>query len=280
MPPAQSPPNTAPRTDPPFTVHTEAVPALVDRAARVPEAAELVVTPEQLHRRNLRDRLRRADAPQSAFRFVQPVDVARQVAGAANAPTERLDRVDRLYHLDGALDDARDRDAEWWRSLAVSMGADLTAAVEAVEHLRNEVETTTGFHPDRLATLRERARELGAPDRDDALARVDAAVELQRALARRVEVAPTGDAVTRGATRKLAAHGQSLWAEAYPNVERVTVAGVSTVGATLADLLAVLSRRTDATVGLHLRHATGDRLADRLGQLSAIDAPGSTVVDA
>ncbi|MFC7137713.1 hypothetical protein ACFQRB_17085 [Halobaculum litoreum] len=148
MPAAESIPHDP--TDHPFEIHHGTVPALTERADRTPASTELVLTPTRLHRRNLRDRLRRANAPQSVFTFAQPLDVARRLAGERGARTECLDRVDRLYHLEVAVREARDHGADWHRDLAVSMGTDLADSAERVEHLRAEVETTTGFHPDRL----------------------------------------------------------------------------------------------------------------------------------
>ncbi|WP_284014720.1 hypothetical protein [Halobaculum litoreum] len=279
MPAAESIPHDP--TDHPFEIHHGTVPALTERADRTPASTELVLTPTRLHRRNLRDRLRRANAPQSVFTFAQPLDVARRLAGERGARTECLDRVDRLYHLEVAVREARDHGADWHRDLAVSMGTDLADSAERVEHLRAEVETTTGFHPDRLASLRAAARDIEGPDREDALARIDAAVALQRTLADRTDTAPSADAITRGATRELAAEGQPLWNDVYADIERVTVAGVSTLGATLVDFLGSVGRATDADteLRLHLRHATGEPLAERLPDLCSVERPGATVIE-
>jgi len=60
----------------------------------------------------------------------------------------------------------------------------------------------------------------------------------------------------------------------------VTVAGVSTLGATLADFLTTLGAETgtDVEVHLHLRRATGPSIEDRLPTLCTVDAPGTTVI--
>lgn len=259
----------------PFSVHLDTVPALPDRAQRSPRPVELVVTAVRPHRRTLRDLLRDADLPQSGFAFARPVAVARQVAGTANVGTEALDRIDRLRLVEAVLVDAREEGAEWYTALATSMGTNLPERVEAVEALRGEVETLTGFHPDRLATLR---REAGRVDAD-AAARIDAAVAIQRALADRAAVAPSSGTVVRNAVRELAAHGDDAWREAYESVDRVTVAGVATVSASLADLLRVLGAATSADVHLHLRAATGPVVRDRLAGLCSVADPGAEVVE-
>lgn len=266
------------RSSLPFVVHVDTVPDLVDRAQRLPEPREFVLTTVQPHRRNLRDRLRDADRPQSSFEFARLIEVARQVAGTANAETESLDRIDRLQALESILETARDDGADWYTDVAVSMGTDLPERPETFEALRAEVETITGFHPHRLEALRSEADRVSAPADRDSRARLDAAVAAQRALAERVADAPSSDTVVRNATRELAAHGDETWNEAYGTVERVTVAGVASMSATLADFLRVLGEETDVDVHLHLRAATGPAIRKRLPGLCAVPAPGDEVI--
>ncbi|WP_430505882.1 hypothetical protein [Haloparvum sp. PAK95] len=262
----------------PFVVHVDSVPDLVDRAQRSPHPRELVLTTVQPHRRNLRDRLRDADRPQSSFEFTRLVDVARQVAGTANVETESLDRIDRLRALRSILETARDDEADWYTDLAVSMGTDLPEQPETFEALRAEVETVTGFHPDRLDALRSEGNRVPAPADRDSRARIDAVVAAQRALAARVADAPSSDTVVRNATRELAAHGDDTWNEAYGTVERLTVAGAASMSATLADFLRVLGDETDVDVHLHLRAATGPDIRERLSGLCAVAEPGIEVI--
>jgi len=184
----------------PFTTHVDTIPSLDERATRTPSSPEVVLTLTRLHRRNLRDRLRRLEAPQSAFVFAEPLGVARRLTDDTEANTECLDQIDRLHYSEELLAAARDEGREWYRDLAVSMGTKLTADPEAVERVRAAVETTTGFHPTRLTALRDTAAALDSPAREDALARIEAAVSLQAALAERTDVAATSDAVMRGAS--------------------------------------------------------------------------------
>lgn len=266
------------RSSLPFGVHVDTVPDLVDRARRLPHPRELVLTTVQPHRRNLRDRLRDADRPQSSFEFTRLIEVARQVAGTANAETESIDRIDRLRALESILQTARDDEADWYTGIAVSMGTDLPEHPETFEALRAEVETVTGFHPDRLAALRNEADRVSAPADRDSHARIDAAVAAQRALGERVAPAPSSDTVVRNATRELAAYGDDTWNEAYGTVERVTVAGAASMSATLADFLRVLGDETDVDVHLHLRAATGPAIRKRLSGLCAVADPGVEVI--
>ncbi|MGZ0746086.1 hypothetical protein [Haloparvum sp. AD34] len=274
----RTPASRAGRSSLPFEVHVDSVPDLVDRAQRLPQPRELVLTTVQPHRRNLRDRLRDADRPQSSFEFTRLVDVARQVAGTANVETESLDRIDRLRTLRSILETARDDEADWYTDLAVSMGTDLPEQPETFEALRAEVETVTGFHPDRLDALRSEGNRVPAPADRDSRARIGAVVAAQRALAERVADAPSSDTVVRNATRVLAAHGDDTWSEAYGTVERLTVAGAASMSATLADFLRVLGDETDVDVHLHLRAATGPAIRERLSGLCAVAEPGIEVI--
>lgn len=274
----RTPSSRADRSSLPFAVHVDSVPDLVDRARRSPQPRELVLTTVQPHRRNLRDGLRDADKPQSSFEFTRLIDVARQVAGTANVETESLDRIDRLRALGSILETARDDGAEWYTDLAVSMGTDLPERPETFEALRAEVETITGFHPDRLEALRSEGDRVPAPADRDSRARIDAAVAAQRALAERVADAPSSDTVVRNATRELAAYGDDAWNEAYGTVERLTVAGAASMSATLADFLRVLGEETDVDVHLHLRAATGPAIRERLPELCGVPDPGIEVV--
>ncbi|GAD53411.1 hypothetical protein MBEHAL_2171 [Halarchaeum acidiphilum MH1-52-1] len=256
-------------------------PRLVQRAERCEEPRELVVTPVRAHRRTLQRALRAASRPQSAFRFARPIDVARRLAGAANERTETLDRIDRLHFVERVLADARESGAEWASDLAVVVGARPSERVERVEQVRAEVETVTGWHPRRLESMRACGSGLDAPDDRAAAALVSAAVELHAALRERADGddAVSTASVIRAATRTLAAHGDRGWRESHPSIERVTLAGVSTLSATLADFLLTLGAETSVDVHLHLRHATGERIASRLAAHASIEDPGAEVFE-
>lgn len=263
----------------PFTVHVDAVPALRERARRATGSRELVVTTVQAHRRNLRDRLREHDCPQTNFEFERLLEVARRVTGSRGGQTEVLDRIDRLWHLEAVLEDARDAEDVWYTDLAVSTGTGLPERPEVVEAIRSEIETVTGFHPGRLDALRTTADEVSSPTDSDTHARIEAALAVQRTLTRRVEPAPTPDTVIRAATRTLAAEGDAAWQAAYESVDRITVAGTASLPATLADFLHVLGAETTVDVHLYLRAATGSTIRDRLPTACAVDDPGHEVIE-
>lgn len=262
----------------PFTVHIDTVPALQDRAQRTPDTQNLVVTPIQSHRRNLRNQLRDHDCPQTNFKFARLREVARHVSGSAGQ-TETLDTVDRLYHLRSILAEAQQAGASWYTDLVVSMGTGLPERPEDVEAIRSEVEMITGFHPDRLEALHTAADGITPPADRDSHACIMAAVAIQHALTHQLESAPTPDTVIRAATRILAAEGEAAWQAAYGTVDRVTVAGIASLPATLVDFLRVLATETTVDIHLYLRAATGPTVHDRLPALCAIDNLGHEVIE-
>lgn len=263
----------------PFSVSVDSVPSLVERASMSPQPTELVVTAVRPHRRALRDQLRAADLPQSSFRFGRLTEVARQVAGTSNAQTEALDRIDRLREIQGLLEEKQADDTEWYTNLATSMGTDLASRPEAVEALRAEVETLTGFHPSRLGIIQQEATTLETPANLDAEARIDGAVALQQLLTDSADEAASRDAIVRTAIREITTHGGDVWDEAYGTIDRFTVAGVATISTTLADFLRVVAEETDIEVELHLRSVTGPILRDRLPDLCSISDPGAEVIE-
>ena len=207
--------------------------------------------------------------PQTNFEFDRLLEVARRVTGSSGGQTEVLDRIDRLWQLETVLENARRDGVAWYTDLAVSTGTGLPERPEAVEAIRSEIETVTGFHPERLDALRVAADETSPPADRDSHARVDAAVAVQRALTRQVEPVPAP--VIRIATRTLAADGDDAWRAAYETVDRVTVAGTASLPATLADFLRVLGAETTVDVHLFLRAATGPTIRDRLAAVCAVD---------
>lgn len=262
----------------PFTVHIDTVPALQDRAQRTPDTQELVVTPIQAHRRNLRNQLRGHDCPQTNFEFARLREIARAVSGS-DGQTETLDTIDRLYHLRSILTEAQQVGASWYTDLVVSMGTRLSERPRDVEAIRSEIEMVTAFHPDRLEALHTAADGIVPPADQDSHACITAAVAIQHALTHQVELAPTPDTVIRAATRSLAAEGEAAWQAAYGTVDRVTVAGTASLPATLVDFLRVLATETTVDVHLYLRAATGPTICDRLPALCAVDDPGQEVIE-
>ncbi|MBP1987192.1 hypothetical protein [Halolamina salifodinae] len=249
--------------------------ALLDRAARAPTPTEFVVTPERLHRRNLKRRLAERAAPRSSLRLIDATVVAGDLLDAAGTQTETIDRIDRLKHLDTLLD----HDTEANDRLRAAFGSDLTARAETIAAAHSRVGEMTGWAEGRLDALSAVASSLpGVAPRDtaDVIAGVRA---LEQGLAERVAPVHSRETLLPAAAERLQTD-PDLWREAFPSVERLSVAGVSAVDAPLLDLLdAAASAGVDVT--LSLRPGTGPAIVDRLRHRltgSEIDAEGGAGV--
>ncbi|MFC7198813.1 hypothetical protein [Halospeciosus flavus] len=243
-----------------LTVHVCRESTLVSWARRSPVATDLVLTPEQLHRRNLKYTLADAAQPRSSLRFVPPVDVAAAVAPGDADEWRTLDRTDRLRLLEELLVDP---DAEI-ESLRTAFGTNLAAHTEAVEAAREELDVVAGGAATRADALREVAAGLSTPAARETTALLDGLQAVELTLADRTERAVSAVPVLRAGREALAATDGRAWEEAYPTVERLSVAGVSTVGSALLDFLGHVAAFTDVEVHLFLRAGTGPRIAERL----------------
>jgi ATP-dependent helicase/nuclease subunit B len=231
---------------------------LLERAGRAPEPTEFVVTPERLHRRNLKRRLARRATPRSNLWLTDAAAIAARLVDAGGVASETIDRIDRLNHLETLL--RRDTDAN--DRLRAAVGSDLPARVETVAAAHSRVAEMTGWDEGRVDALSSLAEDLpavAARDTADVLAGVRA---LERGLRDRV-----GDVHSRETLLPAGADAlrerPELWTEVFPAAERLWVAGVSAVDAPLLSLLdAAMAAGVDVT--LSLRPGTGPAIADRL----------------
>jgi ATP-dependent helicase/nuclease subunit B len=231
---------------------------LLDRADRAPEPTELVITPERLHRRNLKRRLAERATPRSSYRLADAPTIAQQLLATVDRSPRSVDRVDRLKHVEVILSepsDATDR-------LRAAFGSELQAHAEAVEAAHRRVAGMTAWEPDRLNALDATAANLltvAARDTADIAAGVQA---LEQGLVERVGTTHSREALLSTAA-SLVDDEPELWREAFPAVERLSLAGISAVDAPLLDLL-VTAADAGVDVRLYLRPGTGPAIADRL----------------
>ena len=266
--------------DLPFTVRVGRADEIWRDAERRRRPSHLVVTPVQLHRRNVQRRLREAALPRSGFEFARLVDVAREVNGAGRKltddepTTESLDRIDRLALLRRVL---RESEAEELAALDRVVGTPAIDHAERIERARNSLEMVTGFHPQRLAALRSVIEEAGGVAATDARELVEALVVVQSELRRRAAGAVSDTELLRIATRVLSAE-PATWSEAYPGIETLSVAGVSMLTATTEDFLRAVGTGTDVDARLYLRRGTGPAIRAQLAASDPIDDPGEEVL--
>ncbi|KKF39415.1 hypothetical protein FK85_28740 [Halorubrum saccharovorum] len=133
----------------------------------------------------------------------------------------------------------------------------------------------TNFHPERSAAWTETAGEIDAPIDDEAAALLDAGFGIERELRGQTAKAVSETALVRRATRSIAATNGSSWAEAYPDIERLTLLGLSSLSAPHTDLVNALLAATSVTVHVHFREGSGEYLRRRIPDLLAVADPGT-----
>ena len=257
-----------------ISVHVGAVDTLLSWADCVSSPTELVIAPVELHRRNLKLRLTDADRPLDAFEFTGPASVASRLLETSGRSANSLNRVDRLALLGDILasdHEARDR-------FRMVLGGDPADNGKAVEQARTELEATTNYHPGRVDAFRQTVETVPSPVDDDAGDVLAGTLAVERALRRQSSKATSDRAVIRRATRVLTEIDGTVWSDAFPNVERVSVVGLSNVPAPLVDLVNAITATCDVEVHWFLRRGTGSFLKPRLAELLSIPDPGQVVV--
>ncbi|QKY19037.1 hypothetical protein B4589_001105 [Halolamina sp. CBA1230] len=246
---------------------------LLDRADRAPEPTEFVVTPERLHRRNLKRRLAERATPRSSLWLTDATAIAARLLDTDDAPNGTIDRIDRLKHLEELL--ARDTEAN--ERLRAAVGSDLTARVETIAAAHDRVAEMTAWDEQRLNALSTVANELPAVAARDTTDLLAGARALEQGLADRVGPVHSRETLLPAAADALRER-PDLWTEAFPTAERLSVAGVSAVDAPLLSLLeAAANAGVDVT--LSLRPGTGPAIVDRLrnGASLAVDDRNASV---
>ena len=255
-----------------FRAVLDAPEELLERADRAAEPTEFVVTPERLHRRNLKRRLARRATPRSSLWLTDAAAIAARLLDADDAPSETIDRIDRFNHMETLLR----RDTEANERLRAAVGSNLPARVETIAAAHSRVGEMTGWDQERLEALDSVAGELppvAARDTADVLAGVRS---LERGLTDRVGAVHSRETLLPAAADALRERPE-LWEAVFPTAERLSVAGVSAVDAPLLSLLeAATAAGVDVT--LSLRPGTGpaivDRLPDRLDEGTTLSIDG------
>lgn len=252
-----------------LTVRVGQEDSLLERATQSPLQTELILAPVELHRRNIQRRLRESQTPKDRFQFTSPTAVGTQLLDAAGQPTTTIDRIDRLSMIQTILSDDE---------ASVTAPA-VPSEPQSVEQMRTEIESVTGFHPERLDMFQNAVGALPAPIDADAGEIVDAATGIERALRQHTAAAVSDTAILRRAVRILLATDGAVWEEAFPAVDCVSLVGVSSVSAAHIDLLHALLTTVDVAVHMYLRRGTGAYLSDRIPQLLDVTNPGAVVFD-
>ena len=258
-----------------LTLHCGDEHQIFERAQRCSRPTDLIVSPVELHQRNIQRRLREAGRSKDTFSFGDPVEIAIDLCTAANHDTTTIDRIDRLTLLRSILN-AQSAEAQREISLPPEYaGVD----PQPVEQLRTEVETATNFHPERIAAWRETATTLDAPVNHDTNAILDSAIQTEQALRDRTGNAISETELLRRATRSIQETDGSVWDATYPHIERLSLVGVSSLSAPHTDLVHAMLAATSVDVHIHFRAGTGEYLTNRVNELLGVEDPGREVFE-
>lgn len=242
-------------------VYTAEQGELLGLATRAEHATTIVLSPTQLHKRNLKVALATEGRPRSSLSLRAPLDVAADVVQArtGTAPSV-LDKLDRRRVQQEILREEQDSYAE----LQPVFGTELPAAVEQIEVARQELSLMTGFSTARLEAAASVADALEPVAREDTQALLSGIRTLDAELRQRTETVVSDGALLDTATETLRETDGGAWTRTYPHIERVAVGGISTLGTPLLDFLDALATTTDVDVALYLRAGTGPRIRSRL----------------
>ena len=252
----------------PFEIHIGNLSHLWEETARAPTPRHLVVTPTDLHQRNLEERLRKHQWPHSNFEFRRIGELAGDITGERTSVSTALDRVDRLALVGEVIEEAED---PVYEHLAATLGSPLKKHIERLERTRSELELVTGFHPTRMEAFVSLLGDQRDPSTEETLDLLAGVSRLHRDLQRRLS--SNGDSLPTQAVSKtsllcralrIQQATQSAWTDVYPSIEMLSVTGTSMLTAPIADLCRLVSQTTNVDVHVHLREASGPQIRRQL----------------
>lgn len=243
-----------------FTTHIQNPDHLLTFADRSATRTELIATPVQFHQRNLTRRLAAQNQPRSSMRFVSPTQIARDILKAADGDVEALDRVDRIRALETLLE----TEPSTFDAFTPLYGSHLASHAPDIESSRRAVGAITAYDDDRLATFTKSLNDLPPFVRRDASDRIDGAIATHQRLGDVTDRVVSTTDLLQKATTILRENGADIWNTVYPDIERLHLAGVSSIEAPLLDVLACIATETPVDVHLFLRAGTGPQIDARL----------------
>ncbi|MFC6952886.1 hypothetical protein [Halorubellus litoreus] len=258
-----------------LTLHVGGEMQLLERARQSPEPKELVVAPVELHQRNVQRRLREANRPKDVFEFDDPVGVCRTILRGESESTEAIDRIDRLALVRDLLDNSPE---------SVTPTVSLPAGIDSrgpqhVEQVRAEVEAVTNFHPERIAAWEDASTELYDPIDLDTAELLEVALDVEHGLREPTPKATSETELVRRATRALTATDGGAWTNVFAHIDRLSLVGLSSISADLADFVHGLVATTTLDVHVHFRAATGEYLKSRVPALFDVSEPGQVMFE-
>jgi hypothetical protein len=243
---------------------------LLERVRHSANRTELVLAPVDLHRRNIQRRLREAQLPKNRLRFADPPEVGKRLLPDGQQSRDTIDRIDRLSMIQSLLAENNGLDTS---------EPTMPSAPQEVEQIRTVVETVTGFHPERLEAFNGIAGELSSPIDADSTEILERAVAVERALRQGTEKVVSDVEFVRRASQNLLRTSGTCLEAAFPDVERISLVGVSSLPAAHVDLLHAILEATQVPVHIHFRRGTGSYLSRRLPELLNVTEPGTVVFE-
>ena len=255
-------------------IHICAEDELINRAHRAQQPTDIVLAPEQFHRRNLKRVIADRNQPRSSLALLTPAAVATELLSSPEESDPAvLDRMDRLRVLKDLLESPSGDVSR----LSRVFGTSLTTQLDRIEAAREELSLLTGHHSTRRSALETVCAELDGVARLDALDLLTGISSLEEQLRDRVEEYISTEAVLEAGTEVVTNTGGDAWQKEYAGIERVNVVGISTLGTPLLAFLTAIGRETSSTVHLYLRARTGPRIASRLqSRLDGSSTPSSS----
>jgi len=263
----------------PFTLHTGDLSHLWEDTARATTPRHLVITPTDLHQRNLEERLRKERWPHSNFKFRRIGELAGEITSEKTPVSTALDRVDRLALIREVI---AETDKPVYKHLAAALGSPLANYIERLERTRSELELVAGFNPTRMDAFASLLGDQADPATIDTLDILAGVSHLHRDLQRRLssgENSHPTQAVSKTsllcrAIRTLHAN-PSVWTSVYPSIEALSVTGTSMLTAPIEDVCRLVSQTTDVDVHIHLRGVSGPQIRRQLSPESGVEQPGT-----
>lgn len=250
-----------------LTLHTSDAKSLLNRAENKTYQKELALAPVELHKRNIQRRLRESQTPKDSIKCTDPTAVAEQILAVKGRRSATLDRIDRLETIRSLLSG---------NEVTVASPA-VPSEPQTIEQIRTVVENVTGYHPERLEAAQTVVDELTSPLDIDAAEIIEAGITTERILRQNTVEAVSNVESIRRATRQIVASDGDIWQQTYPDVDSLSIVGVSSLPVSYIDLIHALLATVSVSVHIHLRSGTGVYLSHRVSQLIDISDPGTVV---
>ena len=239
-----------------LTTHVGDPEEVLTAARRAETSTDLIVLPEQLHKRNLKRQLARQNQPYSSLCFRSLAAIASDVIQTTASSPDPLDRIDRIRHIERFVD----QNAKALTPFERLFGSHLEDQAPTIEAIRSTVEAITGYTDRRLQALSAVTDQCPQPAEADGADYINGAIRIQQALTDATASRVSTDTVLIDAARRLR-YADDAFQDTYPGIERLHIAGISAIRAPLLELLQAIAVATTVEIHLYLRRGTGPRLA-------------------